>query len=221
MVPIQYEYNGNIGPDDDGTRSTIYLQPVIPFKLNDDWNLITRTIVPIIEQKDIFPGSGSRSLPRRVEQYYIPTRRRWDLDPVEGSITHVVAPRFATFQAAVPAPRLPKTVTRIFAKVQAHFAFPIRLVEIGVTILLLRGFRSAGHVSARTILDLVTNTLIIADVRPAFFETADIRRFAFRVAVGPALLVFATERLAGLVNLVHLRLGGGRRCGQNDRYGQQ
>lgn len=96
MVPIQYEYNENIGPDDDGTRSTIYVQPVIPFKLNDDWNLITRTIVPIIEQKDIFPGSGSRSLPRRVEQYYIPARRRWDLDPVEGSITHVVAPRFAT-----------------------------------------------------------------------------------------------------------------------------
>jgi hypothetical protein len=205
---------------------------VIPFKLNDDWNLITRTIVPIIEQKDIFPGSGSQSLPRRVEQYYIPARRRWDLDPVEGSITHVVAPRFATFQAVVPAPRLPKTVTRIFAKVQAHFAFPIRLVEIGigivrpvvvigVTILLLRGFRSAGHVSARTILDLVTNTLIIADARPAFFETADIRRFAFRVAVGPALLVFATERLAGLVMLVRLRLGGGRRCGQNYRYGQK
>ena len=205
---------------------------MIPIKLNDDWNLITRTIVPIIEQIDIFPGSGSQSLPRRVEQYYIPERRRRDLDPVEGSITYVVAPRFATFQAAVPAPRLPKAVTRFFAKVQARFAFPIRLVEIGigivrpvvvigVTLLLLRGFRSAGHVSARTILDLVTNTLIIADVRPAFFETADIRRFAFRVAVGPALLVFATERLAGLVNLVHLRLGGGRRCGQNDRCGQK
>ena len=91
-------------------------------------------------------------------------------------------------------------------------------VVIGATILLLRGIRSAGRVSARTILDLVTNTLIIADARPAFFETADIRRFAFRVAVGPALLVFATERLAGFVMLVRLRLGGGRRYGQNDRY---
>jgi hypothetical protein len=61
MVPIQYEYNENIGPDDDGTRSTINLQPIVPFELNEDWNLITRTILPIIEQENIFPGAGTQS----------------------------------------------------------------------------------------------------------------------------------------------------------------
>jgi hypothetical protein len=60
MVPVQFEYNENIGPTDDGTRSTIFVQPIIPFELNDDWNLITRTIVPFIEQDDIFPGAGSQ-----------------------------------------------------------------------------------------------------------------------------------------------------------------
>lgn len=61
MVPIQFEYNENIGPADDGTRSTIFVQPIIPFELSEDWNLITRTIVPIIQQDDIFPGAGSQS----------------------------------------------------------------------------------------------------------------------------------------------------------------
>ena len=60
-VPIQVEYNENIGLEDDGTRTTVFVQPIIPFELNEDWNLITRTIFPIIEQKDIFPGAGTQS----------------------------------------------------------------------------------------------------------------------------------------------------------------
>lgn len=32
---------------------------MIPFQWSKNWNLITRTIVPVIYQKDTFPGSGS------------------------------------------------------------------------------------------------------------------------------------------------------------------
>ena len=60
-VPIQFEYNEKIGPADDGTRSTVFVQPIVPFDLGDEWNLITRTIVPFIQQDDIFPGAGSQS----------------------------------------------------------------------------------------------------------------------------------------------------------------
>lgn len=60
-VPIQMNVDRNIGPADDGTKTTINVQPVIPFRLNEDWNLITRTIVPIIRQEDIYPGAGSQS----------------------------------------------------------------------------------------------------------------------------------------------------------------
>jgi hypothetical protein len=60
-VPIQVEYNENIGPEDEGTRTTVFVQPIIPFELNEDWNLITRTIFSIIDQKDIFPGAGTQS----------------------------------------------------------------------------------------------------------------------------------------------------------------
>jgi hypothetical protein len=30
----------------------------VPFNLNDDWNIISRTILPLVSQSDIFPGAG-------------------------------------------------------------------------------------------------------------------------------------------------------------------
>jgi hypothetical protein len=59
-VPIQGNYNGGIGPDADGEQYYVNVQPVIPISLTDDWNLISRTIVPIISQDDIFPDAGSQ-----------------------------------------------------------------------------------------------------------------------------------------------------------------
>ena len=47
-VPFQLNYDHNIGPRDDGRRYQLNVQPVIPFSLNADWNLISRTIVPLI-----------------------------------------------------------------------------------------------------------------------------------------------------------------------------
>jgi hypothetical protein len=58
-VPLQLNYNENIGPDDDGSNWTLLVQPVIPFSLNEDWNLISRTILPIQWTDDIPSGAGS------------------------------------------------------------------------------------------------------------------------------------------------------------------
>lgn len=60
-VPVQSNFDWNIGPEDDGERLTVNVQPVVPISLNEDWNLISRTILPIIDQSDIFPGAGSQS----------------------------------------------------------------------------------------------------------------------------------------------------------------
>ena len=59
-VPLQFNYDQDIGPVDDGDRWQLNVQPVIPFELNDDWNLISRTILPVVSQSDIFPGAGSQ-----------------------------------------------------------------------------------------------------------------------------------------------------------------
>jgi len=42
-VPIQVNYDGDIGPAD-GDRVTTNIQPVIPFSFGEDWNVISRTI---------------------------------------------------------------------------------------------------------------------------------------------------------------------------------
>ncbi len=64
-VPLQLNYDQDIGPADDGDRWLLNVQPVIPFELNDDWNLISRTILPLVRQSDIFPGAGTPDRHRR------------------------------------------------------------------------------------------------------------------------------------------------------------
>ncbi len=51
-LPFQWNVSFKSGPKD-STSSVLNIQPVIPFNLNDDWNLITRTILPVINQPPI------------------------------------------------------------------------------------------------------------------------------------------------------------------------
>jgi hypothetical protein len=60
-VPLQLNYDESIGPRDEGERWLLNVQPVVPLDLNQDWNLISRTILPLISQSDVTPGSGSDS----------------------------------------------------------------------------------------------------------------------------------------------------------------
>jgi hypothetical protein len=48
-VPFQNNFNFGVGPNH-ATQWVLNVQPVIPLTLNDDWNLITRTVIPIINQ---------------------------------------------------------------------------------------------------------------------------------------------------------------------------
>lgn len=59
-IPVQMNYDGNYGPTDDGWKLQTNIQPVIPFSINDDWNIISRTILPVTYQEDIFEGAGSQ-----------------------------------------------------------------------------------------------------------------------------------------------------------------
>jgi hypothetical protein len=59
-VPFQLNYDQDIGPARDGERWTLNLQPVVPITLNQDWNVISRTILPLVDQQDVSPGAGSQ-----------------------------------------------------------------------------------------------------------------------------------------------------------------
>ena len=58
-VPFQFNYNRGFF-EGNGDRSYLNIQPVIPFSISRDWNVISRTILPIYSQERVIPGAGSQ-----------------------------------------------------------------------------------------------------------------------------------------------------------------
>ena len=59
-VPIQSNNDVDWGPDGE-LLSINNVQPVLPFDLNEDWSVVTRTILPVISQPGITPGQGRKT----------------------------------------------------------------------------------------------------------------------------------------------------------------
>jgi hypothetical protein len=59
-VPFQYNYNEGYG-DGSGKQSYHNIQPVIPISISPTWNVISRTIIPLVDQEDIRPGAGTQT----------------------------------------------------------------------------------------------------------------------------------------------------------------
>jgi hypothetical protein len=57
-LPLQNNTNFGVGPGDD-VQNILNIQPVVPVSLSENWNLITRTIAPVIYQPELVPGTGS------------------------------------------------------------------------------------------------------------------------------------------------------------------
>src|SRR5258708_33559861 len=57
-VPFQNNTNLNFGPEK-GTQNVLNIQPVIPIEISKDWNIITRTILPVISMPALSPDIGS------------------------------------------------------------------------------------------------------------------------------------------------------------------
>ena len=54
-VPFQNNTSFDWGPEEK-TFNLLNIQPIWPFQMNDDWNLITRTIVPVVSQPGVVSG---------------------------------------------------------------------------------------------------------------------------------------------------------------------
>ncbi|MBI1176885.1 transporter [bacterium] len=80
-VPFQNNFDFGGGPNGDGFRYTLNFQPVIPVTLSDDWNLISRTIVPVIHQNDMIGTSSQTGLGDIVQSAFFspkePTSGGW------------------------------------------------------------------------------------------------------------------------------------------------
>jgi len=53
-VPFQANEDFGYGPSHNGYKFTLNIQPVIPISISKDWNLILRTIFPVVSQHDLF-----------------------------------------------------------------------------------------------------------------------------------------------------------------------
>ena len=59
-VPLQNNFDFNVGPLK-GFKYTLNIQPVIPISINEKWNMISRTIMPVISQSDVTANGSSET----------------------------------------------------------------------------------------------------------------------------------------------------------------
>jgi hypothetical protein len=87
-LPLQFNWEEGVGPDND-LRSVINFQPVVPFSLNENWNLIGRFILPFISQPSLASGADATSGTGDIvlSAFFSPTHSRkaiWGVGPVLG-----------------------------------------------------------------------------------------------------------------------------------------
>ena len=84
-VPFQFNYDTGYGSEE-GNQTTLNIQPVIPFSLNDNLNLITRTIIPYKWQNDVSGSSGSNQGfgDTTISLWFSPTKSSftWGVGPI-------------------------------------------------------------------------------------------------------------------------------------------
>jgi len=94
-VPLQNNFDFGGGFKDDASRYTLNIQPVVPISLNQDWNLISRTILPVVYQKDVLapditptdvdPNDDQFGLGDTVQSLFLSPRASdpiWGIGPV-------------------------------------------------------------------------------------------------------------------------------------------
>lgn len=59
-VPLQNNFDFNVGLNE-GFRYNLNIQPVIPVSIGENWNMISRTIIPIISQNDVVHENSSQT----------------------------------------------------------------------------------------------------------------------------------------------------------------
>jgi hypothetical protein len=89
-VPFQENIDFGMGPGGDGWKSTLNVQPVVPISLGEDWNLILRTILPIIYQDGVTaPDDNQFGLGDTTQSFFFSPKR-----PSSGGIVWGLGPAF-------------------------------------------------------------------------------------------------------------------------------
>lgn len=85
-LPLQLNWEEGVGPQDD-LRFVLNFQPVVPFSLNERWNLIGRFILPFVSQPPLVAGGTATAgtsdiLLSAFFSPAVPKRAVWGIGPV-------------------------------------------------------------------------------------------------------------------------------------------
>ena len=84
-VPFQSNTNFNAGPFN-RTQEVLNIQPVVPLRINADWNLISRTIMPVISQPNPIFNSNTNGIGDITQEFFFspahPGALIWGVGPV-------------------------------------------------------------------------------------------------------------------------------------------
>ncbi|MBS9718844.1 transporter [Pseudohalocynthiibacter aestuariivivens] len=87
-LPFQLNYDSGYGAAGNGSRLLMNVQPVIPFKLNENWNVISRTIVPF-DNRDFNNTGYSFAIGDIVQSFFFSPS-----EPSSSGVTWGVGPVF-------------------------------------------------------------------------------------------------------------------------------
>jgi hypothetical protein len=73
--PFVNNLDFRLGAKQDGFRYTMNFQPLLPFKLNDHWSLISRTIAPFVQQSDVVGSSSQTGLGDFLQSFFLSPRK--------------------------------------------------------------------------------------------------------------------------------------------------
>jgi hypothetical protein len=80
-VPLQNNFDFGAGPNGEGFQYKLNLQPIVPITLNEDWLLISRTILPIVYQENVVGTSSQAGLSDTLQSFFLspvkPTGGGW------------------------------------------------------------------------------------------------------------------------------------------------
>jgi opacity protein-like surface antigen len=84
-VPFQSNTNFHTGPFN-RTQEVLNIQPVVPLHINENWNLISRTIMPLISQPDPIFNSNTNGIGDITQEFFVspahPGPLIWGVGPV-------------------------------------------------------------------------------------------------------------------------------------------
>jgi len=81
LISVPFQLNYDTGYANNGDKWTLNIQPVIPVDMSPDWNLISRTIVPVIRQSKVVNNGTQTGLGDTVQSIFFspkaPTATGW------------------------------------------------------------------------------------------------------------------------------------------------